>query len=195
MFIKNLYILLGGKVNLIMSELTIENIVFSANLAEKIDIQYLSKQFVNSKYNLDEFSGLILDFNNPKCAVFLFPNGKIVGTGIKNFDEIEIIINRIISDIEEYKITIFDDINIEIENIIATSRFANNFNLDYIKDLIKFENIEDNSNDFPGLIYNIPDLVITVIIFNSGKIIFTGGKELEDIKKVLRMLKENLVNI
>ena len=51
MFIKNRYIFQGGKVNLIMSELKIENIVFSANVAEKIDIQYLSKQFVNSKYN------------------------------------------------------------------------------------------------------------------------------------------------
>ena len=195
MFIKNRYIFQGGKVNLIMSELKIENIVFSANLAEKIDIQYVSKQFVNSKYNIDEFSGLILDFDNPNCAVFLFSNGKITCTGIKNFDDIEIIINRIISDIEGCKITIFDDINIEIVNIIASSRFANNFNLGYIKDQIIFENIVDNSNDFPGLIYNIPDLAINVIIFNSGKIIFTGGKELEDIKKVLRMLKENLANI
>ena len=54
-----------------MAELKIENIVFSANLTEKFDVKYLSKQFINSKYNLDEFSGLILDFDNPKCAVFL----------------------------------------------------------------------------------------------------------------------------
>lgn len=178
-----------------MSELKIENIVFSASLAEKFDIQYLSKKFVNSKYNIDEFSGLILDYDNPKCAVFIFPNGKISCTGIKNMDDIEIIIKMIINDIEEYDIKIFDDIHIDIDNITASSKLATNLNLDNIKDHIKFEKIEYNKNDFPGLIFNINDPKINVIIFDSGKIIFIGAKELEDIKKAFRMIKDNFVKI
>jgi len=124
-----------------MIDLKIENIVFSAKLAEKFDVQFLSKQFINSKYNFDEFSGLILDFDNPKCAVFLFPNGKIICTGIKNVEDIEIIINRITNDIEKYKITIFDDIHIDIENIIASSKLTQNLDLEYVRDHIEFENI------------------------------------------------------
>jgi len=178
-----------------MAELKIENIVFSANLAEKFDVKYLSKQFINSKYNLDEFSGLILDFDNPKCAVFLFTNGKIICTGIKNIDDIEIIINRIINDIEKYKITLFDDIPIDIENIVASSDLEKNLDLDYIKGNIEFENIAYNENEFPGLTLNIPNFEINAIIFKSGKIVFTGANELEYIKKALKILKESLVNI
>jgi transcription initiation factor TFIID TATA-box-binding protein len=178
-----------------MNELKIENIIFSAIIAEKIDIQYLSQLFVNSKYNIDEFSGLVLNFNDPKCAIFLSPKGKLTCTGIKKIDDIEIVMNRIINKIDEFNIKIFDDIHVDIDNIIASSILDQNLNLDYIKDQIKFGNIVDINNDFPGLIYYVPDFKINIIIFDSGKIVFTGGKEIEDIKKTLRILKEKLVNI
>jgi transcription initiation factor TFIID TATA-box-binding protein len=178
-----------------MSELKIENIVFSALLAEKFDLQYLSEKIVDSKYNLDEFSGLILDYNDPKCAVFLFPNGKISCTGLRNTDDIETIINIIIKDIEEYKVKIFDDIHFDIDNIIASSNLEKNINLDIIKDQSIFEMVEYNKNDFSGLIFNIIDPKIDVIIFNSGKIIFMGSKDIEEIKKALRIVKDNFVKI
>jgi transcription initiation factor TFIID TATA-box-binding protein len=178
-----------------MSELKIDNIVFSANLTEKFDLQYLSEKIINSKYNKEEFSGLILDYDNPRCAVFLFPDGKISCTGLKNMDEIEIIIDLVIKDIETYNIKIFDDIHIDIDNIIASSKLDGNINLDIIKDQLKFEKIEYNKIDLPGLIFNLNDPEIDIIIFNSGKIIFLGSKDLEDINKAFRMIKDNFIKI
>jgi transcription initiation factor TFIID TATA-box-binding protein len=178
-----------------MSELKIENIVFSAILAEKIDLQYLSENIINSKYNRDEFSGLILDYGNPRCAVFLFPDGKISCTGLKNMDEIEIIIDLVIKDIEEYNIKIFNDINIDIDNIIASSNLEKNINLDIINDKLKFEKVDYNKNDLPGLIFKLKDPKIDIIIFNSGKIIFMGSKDFEDINKAFRIIKDNFLKI
>ncbi len=178
-----------------MPELKIENIIFSANLAEKIDTKYLSKKFDNSKYDTDEFSGLILEVDNPKCAIFLLPNGQLFCTGIKNMDDIEIVVDRVINDIDQYNLRIFDDIHIEILNITASLRLYKNLNLNNIKDQLKFENIKFNKDDFPGLILDIIDPKIYVIIFESGMIVFTGAKEIEDIKKALGMLKDNLLNI
>jgi transcription initiation factor TFIID TATA-box-binding protein len=178
-----------------MSELKIENIVFSAILTEKFDLQYLSENIINSKYNRDQFSGLILDYNNPRCAVFLFPDGKISCTGLKNMDEIEIITDLVIKDIEDYNIKIFDDIHIDIDNIIASSNLAGKISLDIIKDSLKFEKIEYNDDNLPGLIFNINDPKIDVIIFNNGKIIFMGSKDIEEIKKAFRIVKDNFVKI
>ena len=178
-----------------MPELKIENIIFSANFAEKIDTQYLSKKFDNSKYNIDKFSGLILELDNPKCALFILPNGQLFCTGLKNMDDIEIVVNMIINDIDQYNLRIFDDIHIEILDITASFGLSKNLNLNDIKEKLEFENIEFNKDDFPGLIFDIINPKINVIIFKSGKIVFTGAKEIEDIKKALGMLKDNLLNI
>lgn len=178
-----------------MFEFNIENIVFSANIAEKLNVQYLSKQFPKSKYNTNEFSGIIIDLNNPKCAVFLHPNGKLICTGLKNIDDIEIIVNRLITDIENNEIRIFEDIHIDIENIIASSNLKKKLDLNFIKDNIEFENIIYNTEDIPKLEFTISKSNIDIILFESGKIIFINVKDLEDIKDILKMLNEKFVDM
>jgi transcription initiation factor TFIID TATA-box-binding protein len=44
-------------------------------------------------------------------------------------------------------------------------------------------------------VYRIKDPKIVVLIFSSGKIILTGGKNIEDIKKGLDFLEEKLASV
>lgn len=45
---------------------------------------------------------------------------------------------------------------------------------------------------FPGVIYKMNSPVKAVLIFNSGKLVFTGAKDKEDINQAFAILKEKL---
>ena len=45
---------------------------------------------------------------------------------------------------------------------------------------------------FPGVIYKMNDPVKAVLIFSSGKIVFTGAKNKEAIEEAFNLLKERL---
>lgn len=178
-----------------MIEFKIENILFSAKLAEKIDVQFLSENFINSKYNPDNYSGIIIDLDDPKCAVFLSSLGEMVCTGLKNIDDIDNVINKIIDDIENLNLSIFDDIHIEIENIIASYNFEKNFDLDYIKNNIGFENIEYNSDNLPYLEMSFPNSKIVLIIFENGKLLVNNAKDILEVRNEIKFLRDKFVDI
>lgn len=66
-----------------MTNLTIENIAAYAKIADSIDVSKLAESEPDFKYDPDEFSGLTLKLDEPKTAVLLLPNGKVVCTGAK----------------------------------------------------------------------------------------------------------------
>jgi transcription initiation factor TFIID TATA-box-binding protein len=68
-------------------------------------------------------------------------------------------------------------------------------NLNKVVITLNVENIEYEPEQFPGLVYRIKDPKIVVLIFSSGKIILTGGKNLEDIRKGLDVLEQQLENV
>jgi transcription initiation factor TFIID TATA-box-binding protein len=68
-------------------------------------------------------------------------------------------------------------------------------NLNKVVITLNVENIEYEPEQFPGLVYRIKDPKIVVLIFSSGKIILTGGKNLEDIKKGLDVLEQQLESV
>ena len=60
---------------------------------------------------------------------------------------------------------------------------------------LNLENIEYEPEQFPGLVYRIHDPKIVALLFSSGKIILTGGKNIEDIKRGLDLLEQKLESI
>jgi len=48
---------------------------------------------------------------------------------------------------------------------------------------------------FPGLVCRISDPTIVFLLFSSGKIIITGGKNMEDVKAGQTILQEKLSTV
>jgi transcription initiation factor TFIID TATA-box-binding protein len=65
-------------------------------------------------------------------------------------------------------------------------------NLNKLTVTLNMEHVEYEPEQFPGLVFRIQDPKIVVLIFSSGKIILTGGKTLEDVKKGLDVLEKKL---
>jgi transcription initiation factor TFIID TATA-box-binding protein len=178
-----------------MACVTIENIVASTYISEKLDIENLAKVLENVKYNPDEFKGLSLYFDVPKSIVFVFPDGKIVCTGAKSIDDIEDLMLKTINMFEEVGVSVNDEPEAEILNIIASSEFNIDLNLDNIANNPLLENVEYNTDKFPGLVYKIDESEIVLLIFSSGKVVCTGANKYEDASDAINSFEDKLTSI
>jgi len=159
---------------------TIQNIVvkLSLNLGEDLALRKIDAQLENTEYNPERFPGLFIRFSHPKCVSIIFRNGKLILTGLKLFNQIDLVIKLLILKLNEnFKISIEESlIDQEIVNIVGTANFYKQINLDLAINVLKNASFEPEI--FPGLVYNSFNPVKSVfLIFSTGKIVFTGIRE------------------
>jgi transcription initiation factor TFIID TATA-box-binding protein len=64
--------------------ISIQNIVASVSLNQKIDLQKIVEKFPQTEYNPSVFPGLVFRLKKPKTATLIFGTGKMVCTGAKS---------------------------------------------------------------------------------------------------------------
>ena len=74
----------NGIIILNKPKIEIQNMVASANLHSKIDLEVAADVLDNVMYEPEQFPGLIYRMKNPKTVLLLFASGKLVCTGAKN---------------------------------------------------------------------------------------------------------------
>ena len=172
--------------------LKIENIVASGAIAESIDLVALSEKIENCELNKKRFPGAVYRIQDPKIAALIFSSGKVVLTGIRNDKALADGLAIIIKSLKKAGIKPLKEPRIAITNMVCSYNLGKYINLNKIVVTLNVENIEYEPEQFPGLVYRIKDPKIVVLIFSSGKIILTGGKNLEDIKRGLDVLEHKL---
>ena len=64
--------------------ISIENVVASATIEQRLDLKEITKKFPDVEWNPDLFPGAVFKLKNPKTATLLFRTGKMVCTGAKS---------------------------------------------------------------------------------------------------------------
>jgi len=175
--------------------LKIENIVASGAIADSIDLEVISNNIENCELNTKRFPGAVYRMENPKIASLIFSSGKVVLTGIRNNESLEVGLKLIIGKMKEAGIACYDEPRVAVTNIVCSYDIGNKINLNKVVMTLSLENIEYEPEQFPGLVYRIADPKIVALLFSSGKIILTGGKNMEDIKRGLAFLEQKLGSI
>jgi transcription initiation factor TFIID TATA-box-binding protein len=83
--------------------------------------------------------------------------------------------------------------DIKIQNIVASTIFAEKLDLDVIAQSL--EDAEYEPEQFPGLVYRLNEPKTATLLFRSGKANCTGAKNIEDVKKTVRIIAEKLEKI
>jgi transcription initiation factor TFIID TATA-box-binding protein len=81
-------------------------------------------------------------------------------------------------------------IEINVENIVASTIFADKLDLDIIAQSI--ENTEYEPEQFPGLVFRLKNPKTATLLFRSGKANCTGAKNIEDVNKTIDIIAEKL---
>ncbi len=174
-------------------DVKIQNIVAFTSLGKPVKLSTLLERVEGTEWQPETFPGLIYRMNNPRATALIFSQGKIVCTGTKSLEDLDIAMHKIVDKIREVGIEMPKKFGIKVENMVASSKIKAKLNLEKIA--LALENSEYEPEQFPGLVYRITDPRVAFLLFSSGRIICTGAQNVESIHAALHKFKKNLESI
>jgi transcription initiation factor TFIID TATA-box-binding protein len=165
--------------------INIENVVASTGIGQELDLQSVAMDLEGADYDPEQFPGLVYRTQNPKSAALIFRSGKIVCTGAKSTDAVHESLEIVFDKLRELQIQVEDDPEITVQNIVTSADLGVSLNLNAIAIGLGLENIEYEPEQFPGLVYRIDDPSVVALLFGSGKLVITGGKEPADAERAV----------
>jgi transcription initiation factor TFIID TATA-box-binding protein len=169
------------------------NIVVSTSLEHDVPLEKMAATLPNTEYNPEQFPGLVIRIKEPKTSALIFSSGKVVCTGARTLEEVDQSIIKIKKSLEKINVKITIDPIINIQNIVASGNVGMDLNLNTLA--MKLDNTEYEPEQFPGLVYKLPDAKATFLLFSNGKIVCTGTKSEEEVHIALEKLIVNLKKV
>jgi len=81
-------------------------------------------------------------------------------------------------------------IEIKVQNIVASTKFAEKLDLDLIAQSL--EEAEYEPEQFPGLVYRLNNPKTATLLFGSGAANCTGAKNVEDVRRTIDVIADKL---
>ena len=174
--------------NLIDEDLaiSIENVVASVTLDQKIDLLAIMKVFRNVEYRPKQFPGLVFRLKRPKTATLVFASGKMVCTGAKSEKMSRRAVHKVVRELKNNEIIKKGEPKIVIQNIVASANLHGKIDLETAADIM--DNVMYEPEQFPGLIYRMPVPKVVMLLFASGKLVCTGAKHEDMVKEAVEKL-------
>lgn len=170
--------------------LKVQNIVATTSLGKPVPLTKLARTQSNTEYNPEQFPGLVLRIKKPKSAVLVFSSGNLVCTGTKSIAQVKEVIQQVIKQLRKIQVKITDKPKINVQNIVASGSIPLTLNLNILA--LELENTEYEPEQFPGLVYKLPNPTATFLLFSNGKLVCTGTKNREQLEESMRLLKRNI---
>jgi len=175
-----------------MARIRIENVVASATLAAKLDLQAIAFCLDGAEYEPARFPGLIYRLRRPNTAILLFQSGKAVCTGGKSWKEVDQTLRTVSALIRRGGHKIHPHQRIQIQNIVATSDLGSEVNLNSVAITLGLERVEYEPEQFPGMIYRLKEPRVVVLLFGSGKLVCTGARRPSDVLLAVQKITTEL---
>ncbi len=159
--------------------ISIENVVASATLNQKVDLNAVVKGYPGVEYRPEQFPGLVFRLKRPKTATLIFSSGKMVCTGAKSEKEARRAVMKVIKELKRGGIIIISKPELKIQNIVASAILGGLIDLE--KAAFTLGKTMYEPEQFPGLIYRMDEPKVVILLFASGKLVCTGAKKEQDV--------------
>ncbi|MCW3975323.1 MAG: TATA-box-binding protein [Candidatus Bathyarchaeota archaeon] len=170
--------------------ISIENVVASASLTQKIDLLAIVRIFPGVEYRPEQFPGLVYRLKKPKTATLLFGSGKMVCTGAKTESQAKKAVLKVVDELKRNGIIKTEEPEIQIQNIVASAGLGGYIDLE--KCALSLKRMMYEPEQFPGLIYRMDEQKVVMLLFSSGKLVCTGARKENDVEDAVKVLKETL---
>ena len=169
----------------------VQNIVATVELGCPINLQDVVHKVRNAEYNPKRFGALIIRITNPKTTALVFQSGKLVITGGKTVDDSRLAGRKYARIIERLGYNVQFN-HFKVQNVVASCDMKFAISLQGL--IMKHpQNTKYEPEIFPGVVYRLAEPKMVLLIFASGKIVFTGGKEIEQINKAFSYIYQILL--
>jgi transcription initiation factor TFIID TATA-box-binding protein len=170
--------------------ISIENVVASASVDQRIDLNEITRSFSDIEYHPDQFPGLVFRLKFPKTATLIFSSGKMVCTGSKSSEQAVKAVNLVVQKLRQGHISIKNDPKVVIQNIVASASLGGKVHLEDAARQLPKSMYEPEQ--FPGLIHRMKEPKTVILLFASGKLVCTGGKTELEVYTAINNLQETL---
>ncbi|OGD45695.1 TATA box-binding protein [Candidatus Bathyarchaeota archaeon RBG_13_46_16b] len=168
----------------------IQNVVASATLNQRVDLNAVVKSFPGVEYRPEQFPGLVFRIKRPKTATLIFNSGKMVCTGAKSENEARSAVMKVVRELKKGGIIIISKPELKIQNIVASASLGGRIDLEQaVSTLVK---TMYEPEQFPGLIYRMDEPKVVILIFASGNLVCTGAKKEQDVYDAVNKLHESV---
>jgi len=174
----------------VVASIRIENVVTSATLNQRIDLNAVVKGYPGVEYRPEQFPGLVFRLKRPKTATLIFNSGKMVCTGAKSEKESKRAVMKVVRELKKSGIIIIGKPEMKIQNIVASANLAGLIDLE--RSAYSLGKTMYEPEQFPGLIYRMGVPKVVILLFASGKLVCTGAKHEEDVYEAVTKLHETL---
>jgi transcription initiation factor TFIID TATA-box-binding protein len=165
---------------------SIENVVASASVEQKIDLNIITQTFPDVEYHPEQFPGLVFRIKSPKTATLIFSSGKMVCTGAKSEEQSISAVRTVVQKLRKGGIKIKKDAVITIQNMVASANLGGKIHLEKAARSLPRSMYEPEQ--FPGLIHRMIDPKTVILVFASGKLVCTGAKKESDVYRSVHNL-------
>jgi len=169
-----------------MPETTVVNYVVTTYLSEWFDLEFIHFNLPGGDYNPEVFAGITYVLENPKCAVLVLRNGRVAVTGIKSMEDAQSALEYIVEHLTSIGVSAYYNTDIKILNIVGTVNLEEEIDLHHFFRELNTPKAEFDPEKFPGIVYHLGDN-IDMLIFQSGKIVFSGAQTIESFNAVAEM--------
>jgi len=170
--------------------ISIENVVASATVDQRIDLNQITRDFPDVEYHPDQFPGLVFRLKSPKTATLIFSSGKMVCTGAKSEDMAKKAVNTVVKKLRKGGVEILKNAEIQIQNIVSSASLGGKVHLE--EAARRLEKSMYEPEQFPGLIHRMSDPKTVILLFASGKLVCTGAKKEVEVYRAVNNLHVNL---
>src|SRR3989337_4054513 len=170
--------------------ISIENVVASATLNQKVDLNAVVKGYPGVEYRPEQFPGLVFRLKRPKTATLIFNSGKMVCTGAKSEKESRRAVMTVVKELKKSGIIIINKPDLKVVNIVASAGLGGNIDLE--KAVYTLGKTMYEPEQFPGLIYRMDEPRVVILLFASGNLVCTGAKKAQDVYDAVHKLHASL---
>ncbi|MDH3610383.1 MAG: TATA-box-binding protein [Nitrosopumilus sp.] len=164
----------------------IVNVVASATIDQKLDLNDITKKFPDVEYHPEQFPGAVFRLKTPKTATLLFTSGKMVCTGSKSEEMAVKAVNTVVQKLRKGGIKIKKNADVTVQNIVSSINLGGKVHLEKAARTLPRSMYEPEQ--FPGLIHRMLDPKTVILVFSSGKLVCTGGKTEKDVYRSVNLL-------
>ena len=173
--------------------LCIHNLVGTAWISVSgmlLDLRILGGMIPNCSYTKQKFAAITIRIQEPCCTALLFTSGKMVLTGCKSYVECIDCALQVVALMRENMPSVSSTLHsVKVQNMVGN--VVLNLGQHPVRYKLRLDDMHRENNIyctyqrkmFPGLIYRPDKSPIVLLLFQSGKIVVTGGKSVHDMQQ------------
>ena len=170
--------------------ITIQNVVATANLNQKVDLNAVVKGYPDVEYRPELFPGLVFRLKRPKTATLIFSTGRMVCTGAKSGEESSRAIMKVVKELKKGGLIILGKPDFKVVNMVASASLGGKVDLE--KTVVAIRKTMYEPEQFPGLIYMMDEPKVVILVFASGSLVVTGAKREQEVYDAVHKLHGSL---